>query len=53
MGKIKTVENISIETIENGYLIRAGYFTEENVYESETWYAIHPDEVKQKLDKFL
>lgn len=44
--------NLSIEVIENGYLVHADIF-ENGDYHRETWYSIHPDEVKQKLDRYL
>ncbi len=45
--------SIRIEIIENGYLVVNDRVDENGIYKYERWYAISPEEVKQKLDKFL
>ena len=44
---------INVRVIENGYLVVASVADQNGRYREETWYAISPDEVKHKLDKYL
>ncbi len=46
-------QTIYIRVIENGYLVVSSYTDETGRYKEENWYAISPEEVKQKLDRFL
>lgn len=45
------IDNITVETINNGYLVR--YYEEPYQGGSASWYCIDPQEVSDRVEKIL